>query len=80
MERYARHINLFTEEVFARIQQARVLVAGAGGLGSTVLQLLARYGFGEIHFYDDGLLDPPDLNRQLLYTSEDLGVAKASAA
>lgn len=80
MERYARHIHLFTEEVFARIQQARVLVAGAGGLGSTVLQLLTRYGFGEIHLYDDGVLDPPDLNRQLLYTAQDLGVAKADAA
>jgi molybdopterin/thiamine biosynthesis adenylyltransferase len=54
-----------------------VLVAGAGGLGSTVLQLLTRFGFGEIHVYDDAVLDRPDLNRQILYTSEDLGSPKA---
>jgi molybdopterin-synthase adenylyltransferase len=80
MERYDRHIHLFSEEQFARIRRTRVLVAGAGGLGSTVLQLLTRYGFGEIHLYDDGVLDPPDLNRQLLYTARDLGEPKAQAA
>ncbi len=80
MRQYARHSGLFSEAQFARIQETRVLVAGAGGLGSTVLQLLTRYGFGEIHFYDDGILDPPDLNRQILYTSRDLGVSKASTA
>ncbi len=80
MRQYARHSGLFSEAQFARIQETRVLVAGAGGLGSTVLQLLARYGFGEIHFYDDGILDPPDLNRQILYTSRDLGVPKAPTA
>jgi molybdopterin/thiamine biosynthesis adenylyltransferase len=80
MHQYARHTGLFSDVEFARIQETRVLVAGAGGLGSTVLQLLTRYGFGEIHFYDDGILDPPDLNRQILYTSRDLGAAKASTA
>jgi len=80
MEQYDRHIHLFSEAQFTRIRGTRVLVAGAGGLGSTVLQLLTRYGFGEIHLYDDGLLDPPDLNRQLLYTTRDLGVPKAEAA
>ena len=80
MHPYARHAGLFTEAEFSRVQKTRVLVAGAGGLGSTVLQLLTRYGFGEIHLYDDGILDPPDLNRQILYTSRDLGLAKAGTA
>ncbi|MCF7976234.1 MAG: HesA/MoeB/ThiF family protein [Phycisphaerae bacterium] len=80
MQQYARHAQLFTKEQFVRIQQTRVLVAGAGGLGSTVLQLLTRYGFGEIHIYDDGILDPPDLNRQILYTRRDLGLPKADCA
>jgi molybdopterin/thiamine biosynthesis adenylyltransferase len=80
MQQYARHATLFSDAQFACIQKTRVLVAGAGGLGSTVLQLLTRYGFGEIHFYDDGVLDPPDLNRQILYTSQDLGSPKASTA
>lgn len=80
MQRYARHAHLLTEEQFARVRKARVLVAGAGGLGCTVLQLLTRYGFGEIHLYDDACVDPPDLNRQLLYTTQDLGSLKVSTA
>ncbi len=80
LEQYTRHVNLVTETQFARLQKTRVLVVGAGGLGSTVLQLLTRYGFGEIHFYDDAILDSPDLNRQILYTRQDIGMSKATAA
>jgi len=50
VDRYQRHSNLIGEADFEKIKQTRVLVAGAGGLGSTVLQLLARIGLGEIHF------------------------------
>lgn len=80
MQQYSRHAALFTDEEFVAVQRTRVLVAGAGGLGSTVLQLLVRYGFGEVHLYDDAIVDPPDLNRQLLYTRGDLGSCKADAA
>ena len=80
MERYQRHASLLGPEDFKKIEAARILVAGAGGLGSTVLHLLARTGFGEIHFYDDALLDAPDLNRQLLYDTHDLGQNKADIA
>lgn len=80
MNRYERHIPLYTEEEFARIRQAKVAVAGCGGLGSTVLQLLARIGFGSIHFWDDADLDAPDLNRQILYKTPNLGQQKTKAA
>lgn len=80
MERYQRHTPLYSEEEFASIRQARVAVAGSGGLGSTVLQLLARIGFGTIHFWDDGHLDAPDLNRQLLYKPKHLGKSKTTIA
>jgi len=80
VDRYQRHSNLIGEADFEKIKQTRVLVAGAGGLGSTVLQLLARTGFGKIHFYDDAVLDEPDLNRQILYDTNDLGKLKTEVA
>lgn len=80
MSRYQRHIPLFTDDEFTRIRQAKVAVAGCGGLGSTVLQLLARIGFGTIHFWDAGILDLPDLNRQILYNTSHLDQLKVDTA
>jgi molybdopterin/thiamine biosynthesis adenylyltransferase len=80
MDRYERHIPLYSEDEFAYIKQARIAVAGCGGLGSTVLQLLARIGFGTIHFWDEAVLDIPDLNRQILYKTTHLGQYKTDAA
>jgi len=80
MERYNRHLNLVGEANFKKIRQAVVLVAGAGGLGSHVLQLLTRFGFGTIHIFDPGILDIPDLNRQIIYDQNDLGTFKVESA
>jgi molybdopterin-synthase adenylyltransferase len=79
-DRYSRHINLIDSDVFKRIQNSKVLVVGAGGIGSAVLELLARYGFGSIHLYDDAIIDAPDLNRQLLYDESDIGNEKTIVA
>ncbi|KAF2956468.1 HesA/MoeB/ThiF family protein [Marinitoga sp. 38H-ov] len=78
MERYSRHINLYNN--FSKIRESKILVAGAGGLGSNVLQHLVRLGIGEIYIYDDGVVDMPDLNRQILYTPKDLGKEKVFVA
>lgn len=56
------------------------MVAGVGGLGSTVLNLLVRLGIGTIHFFEFAEIDPPDLNRQILYNSEDIGAKKCETA
>ena len=80
MQRYNRHLNLVGEADFKKIRQAVVLVAGAGGLGSHVLQLLTRFGFGTIHIFDPGVLDIPDLNRQIIYDQNDLGTFKVESA
>jgi len=80
MSRYSRHKNLYSPGAFSAIQHASVGVAGIGGLGSTILQLLARIGIGTIHFWDDALLDSPDLNRQLLYNTNHLNKAKTASA
>lgn len=80
MNRYERHKPLYTQEEFTHIRQARIAVAGCGGLGSTVLQLLTRIGFGSIHFWDDATLDLPDLNRQILYKTPHLEQLKTKIA
>ncbi len=79
-ERYARQVLHWGEENQQRISAATVLVAGVGGLGATVSQLLTRAGIGRLYLVDDGMVDWPDLNRQLLYDEGDLGREKLSLA
>ena len=79
-DRFLRHRGLVGDQGIERLQDATVAVCGAGGLGSTVLSLLARSGVGRIVIYDSGTTDAPDLNRQLLYDAGDIGAGKAERA
>ncbi|MGB9825020.1 MAG: HesA/MoeB/ThiF family protein [Candidatus Hydrothermia bacterium] len=79
-ELYARHLPLIGEEGLQKLLNSKILVAGAGGLGSIVLEILVRTGVGKLVIVDQGILDEPDLNRQILYTREDLGKRKVDAA
>lgn len=79
-ERYARQLLHWGEESQQRIADASVLVAGVGGLGATVSQLLVRAGVGKLYLVDDGIVDWPDLNRQLLYGEEDIDREKLQLA
>lgn len=79
-ERYARQILQWGEERQQQLSQAAVLVAGVGGLGTTVSQLLVRAGVGKLYLVDDGVIDWPDLNRQVLYGEEDVGRGKLQLA
>jgi molybdopterin/thiamine biosynthesis adenylyltransferase len=58
----------------------RVLVVGAGGLGSPVLRLLAAKGVDQITVIDDDVVDESNLHRQTLYTSGDVGCSKIAQA
>ncbi|WP_303722203.1 ThiF family adenylyltransferase [Malonomonas rubra] len=78
--RYARQLLQWGEEKQQRIESGVVLVAGLGGLGALVGQLLARAGVGKLYLLDDGYVDWPDLNRQLLYAEEDVGSSKLMLA
>src|SRR3990170_5090454 len=80
--RYHHQINLsgFGETSQRRLLQARVLVAGAGGLGCAALQYLAATGVGTIGIADDDVVRLSNLHRQVLYTVRDIGSGKAESA
>jgi molybdopterin/thiamine biosynthesis adenylyltransferase/rhodanese-related sulfurtransferase len=63
-----------------KLHAARVLVVGAGGLGSPVLAYLAAAGVGRIGIVDDDAVDVTNLQRQILYATADVGKLKAATA
>ncbi|HUY83845.1 MAG TPA: ThiF family adenylyltransferase [Steroidobacteraceae bacterium] len=63
-----------------RLERSRVLVVGAGGLGSPVLQYLAGAGVGWLTVIDHDTLEPSNLHRQPLYALADAGESKAQLA
>jgi molybdopterin synthase catalytic subunit len=79
-DRYARQALHWGAEKQRVIEESSLLIAGVGGLGATVSQLLARAGIGRLYLVDDGHLDWPDLNRQTLYGEKDIGRAKLPLA
>ena len=82
MTRYARQICLpeIGPEGQARLAAARVLVVGAGGLGSAVLPLLAGAGLGVLRLFDGDRVAESNLHRQTLFRMADLGQPKAEVA
>lgn len=82
LERYARHIVL--REIGGggqtRIKAARVLVIGAGGIGSPAIEYLAAAGVGTLFIVDDDRVELSNLQRQTLFGTDDLGKSKAAAA
>jgi adenylyltransferase/sulfurtransferase len=82
VRRYARHILL--DQVGGagqeRLLAARVLVVGAGGLGSPVLLYLAAAGVGTLGVVDDDVVDLSNLQRQIAHTTDRIGVPKVESA
>ena len=76
-QRHIRQQGLLDSRV---LRDARVLVIGAGGLGSPLLYYLAAAGVGSIVVCDGDRVSLSDLNRQILYAAGDVGRSKAEAA
>jgi adenylyltransferase/sulfurtransferase len=81
-QRYNRHILLTQvgEEGQEKLLQAKVLVVGAGGLGSPVLQYLTAAGIGVVGIVDDDVVGLSNLQRQVLYREDQVGELKAIKA
>ncbi|MCW2132803.1 molybdopterin-synthase adenylyltransferase MoeB [Arthrobacter sp. VKM Ac-2550] len=82
MERYSRHL-IIPEVGMAgqlRLKNAKVLVIGAGGLGSPAMLYLAAAGVGRIGIIDDDVVETSNLQRQVIHTVADLGRTKAQSA
>ncbi len=80
--RYSRHIIIpeFGLDAQTALKNARVLVIGSGGLGSPSLLYLAAAGVGHIGIVDFDTVDDSNLQRQVLFTTADIGKSKASQA
>ncbi len=82
VERYARHVLIpdVGMEGQRRLNNARVLVVGAGGLGSPALMYLAAAGVGTIGVVDDDLVEMSNLQRQVVHGVADVGRLKSESA
>jgi molybdopterin-synthase adenylyltransferase len=82
IERYARHLVL--RDVGgpgqARLKAARVIVIGAGGLGSPLIQYLAAAGIGTLGIVDDDAVSLSNLQRQVIHGTPDIGRSKVESA
>ncbi len=78
--RLARSKMLLGEGCEEKLSAAKVLLFGTGGVGSFVLETLARVGVGKIGVVDGDSVDEPDLNRQLIALEKNIGETKCSAA
>ena len=82
LRRYSRHLLLpeFGAEGQLRLKAARVLIVGAGGLGSPAALYLAAAGVGTLGLVDFDVVDESNLQRQILYGTADIGRPKLAAA
>lgn len=82
LERYARHILL--RDVGGpgqqKLKQARVLIVGAGGLGSPILAYLGAAGVGTLGVIDDDVVSLSNLQRQIIHATESIDIPKVESA
>lgn len=76
-ERDSRTIKLIGEEGLARLKDSSVLIVGVGGVGSYAAEAVARAGAGSITIMDGDIVQPSNLNRQLVALTSTLGRNKA---
>jgi molybdopterin/thiamine biosynthesis adenylyltransferase len=79
-ERYHRNLGVISPSEQIKLLQSKVAIIGVGGLGGTVLELLARIGTGKLIIADKDMIGDSNLNRQILSTETNLGQNKAEVA
>lgn len=79
-DRYDRNFNTLSRKEQEKLGRSRVVIAGLGGLGGGVCEMLARVGVGHLTVIDGDAFDASNLNRQLLSREDLIGVPKARAA
>ncbi len=82
LRRYGRHIIMpeVGEEGQKKLKAARVLIIGAGGLGSPLALYLAAAGIGTLGIVDFDVVDMTNLQRQVLHSTENIGISKLKSA
>lgn len=82
LARYSRHVTIpeFGRGGQERLKRSKVLVIGTGGLGAPALQYLAAAGIGEIGIVDFDRVEDSNLQRQVLFGTEDIGRPKTAVA
>ena len=80
--RYKRNLeqNGITQEAQEKLLNARVLIMGAGGLGSGVIMNLAALGVGQIKIIDGDIVEESNFNRQIIHKYKNIGRAKVISA
>ncbi|OOS07295.1 adenylyltransferase and sulfurtransferase [Moraxella cuniculi DSM 21768] len=80
--RYSRQILLDEWDLPAqiRLKNSHAIIVGMGGLGCPIAQILVRSGIGRLTIIDNDTVEASNLQRQLLYTSDDIGRAKVEVA
>lgn len=77
---FTRSKALVGEEAFNALQTKTIFLAGLGGVGGTTFEALVRCGAKKFIIVDQDVVDPSNLNRQLLYTQSDIGKDKVNVA
>ncbi|MDH4199743.1 MAG: HesA/MoeB/ThiF family protein [Spirochaetia bacterium] len=80
IERYSRQILSIGKESQNILKKSRVLVLGAGGIGSGLLPYLAASGVGFIRLLEPDIVEPSNLSRQILYAADNIGALKGATA
>ena len=80
LKRYERQISIFGEEGQRKLKKAKVFIAGAGGLGSSISIYLTVAGIGKLRMVDNDIVALENLNRQILHRDNDIGKKKLESA
>lgn len=79
-KKFIRTAAILGEKSIEKLNNSHVAIFGVGGVGSYVLEALVRSGVGNIDIFDNDTVAESNINRQIIATSENIGVAKTDAA